>query len=66
MPAAAFRRPMWLDGRQLLTEIKAADALATIPVVILTTSDVERDTLAAYRLGAAGYEDYWFSLVRPP
>lgn len=44
-----------MDGRQFLGEMKKDDALASIPVVILTTSDAERDTLAAYRLGASGY-----------
>jgi CheY-like chemotaxis protein len=44
-----------MDGRQFLAEVKKIDAFASIPVVILTTSDVERDTVSAYRLGAAGY-----------
>ncbi|MGE5503174.1 MAG: response regulator [Actinomycetota bacterium] len=44
-----------MDGRRFLAEIKQDDHLATIPVVILTTSDVERDTVSSYRTGAAGY-----------
>ena len=44
-----------MDGRQFLAEIKKHPSLATIPVVVLTTSDVERDLLASYRLGATGY-----------
>ena len=44
-----------MDGRQFLAEIKSRAGLATIPVVVLTTSDVERDLLASYRLGATGY-----------
>ena len=44
-----------MDGRQFLAEIKTVEAFATIPVVILTTSDVERDMVASYRMGATGY-----------
>lgn len=44
-----------MDGRECLAALKQDPALADIPVVILTTSDVERDVLGAYQLGAAGY-----------
>ena len=44
-----------MDGRRFLAEVKKLPDLATIPIVILTTSDVERDTLTAYQLGASGY-----------
>jgi len=44
-----------LDGREFLVAVKADVALRAIPVVVLSTSDVERDVLGAYRLGAAGY-----------
>jgi len=44
-----------MDGRTFLAEVKKQDTLAAIPVVILTTSDVERDTRTAYQQGAAGY-----------
>ncbi len=44
-----------MDGRRFLAEIKKNPALATIPVVVLTTSDVERDMVSTYRLGATGY-----------
>ncbi|MEI6414457.1 MAG: response regulator [Pseudomonadota bacterium] len=44
-----------LDGRECLTAIKQDEALRDIPVVILTTSEVERDVVASYNLGAAGY-----------
>lgn len=43
------------DGRQVLKEIKETETLATIPVVILTTSDSEADILKSYRLHANCY-----------
>lgn len=44
-----------MDGRECLAWIKQTPAYAQIPVVILTTSEVERDVVASYRLGAASY-----------
>lgn len=44
-----------MNGREFLQAIKSDEALRTIPVVVLTTSDVERDVVASYELGAAGY-----------
>lgn len=44
-----------MDGRECLAALKQDTAQRDIPVVILTTSDVERDVVAAYHLGAAGY-----------
>lgn len=44
-----------MNGREFLTAIKADDQFKDIPVVVLTTSEVERDVLASYQLGAAGY-----------
>lgn len=44
-----------LDGREFLSAIKQDASLRDIPVVVLTTSDVERDVVASYGLGAAGY-----------
>jgi two-component system response regulator len=43
------------DGRQVLEEIKSTDALKQIPVIVLTTSDDERDVAACYRAGANSY-----------
>jgi CheY-like chemotaxis protein len=43
------------DGREVLSEIKADDTLKTIPVVVLTTSDVERDIEASYLRGANSF-----------
>lgn len=44
-----------MNGREFLAAVKADAALRDIPVVVLTTSDVERDVRASYQLGAAGY-----------
>ena len=43
------------DGREVLAEIKDDDDLRRIPVVILTTSQDERDILRAYDLHANCY-----------
>src|SRR5712691_3018716 len=43
------------SGREVLREIKTDDDLATIPVVILTTSQAEEDVLRSYRLHANCY-----------
>jgi len=37
-----------MDGRQVLSEIKADPALRRIPVVVLTTSKAEQDIMRAY------------------
>jgi len=44
-----------MDGRKFLDAIKQDPDLRNIPVVVLTTSDVERDVASSYDLGAAGY-----------
>ncbi|HLN25669.1 MAG TPA: response regulator [Patescibacteria group bacterium] len=44
-----------MNGREVLKEMKGDAALTAIPVVVLTTSDVERDVVATYNLGASGY-----------
>lgn len=43
------------DGREVLAEIKGDEDLATIPVVVLTTSQAEEDVLRSYRLHANAY-----------
>ena len=43
------------DGREVLAEIKEDDDLKLIPVLILTTSQAERDILDTYGLHANGY-----------
>ena len=44
-----------MNGKEFLAEVKADAALKQIPVVVLTTSEAERDVAASYRLGASGY-----------
>jgi len=44
-----------LNGCALLQEIKQDHSLKAIPVVILTTSEDERDVLAAYKLQASAF-----------
>jgi two-component system, chemotaxis family, response regulator Rcp1 len=41
-----------MDGRELLATIKEDKALKRIPVVVLTTSEDERDVLRSYNLHA--------------
>lgn len=43
------------DGREVLAEIKATPELKNIPIVVLTTSDDERDILTTYSLHANCY-----------
>ena len=43
------------DGREVLEEIKADNALKTIPVVVLTTSHAEEDIVRSYNLHANCY-----------
>lgn len=44
-----------MDGREVLAHIKADEALKSIPVVILTTSDSEADIAESYQLQANCY-----------
>jgi len=43
------------DGREVLSDLKADPALATIPVVIFTTSGANSDITRSYQLGANCY-----------
>jgi CheY-like chemotaxis protein len=43
------------SGAEVLAEIKGDTALATIPVVVLTTSEAEEDVLRAYQQHANAY-----------
>lgn len=60
MPAS--RRLVLLDlnmpkmgGIEFLTELRGDPALKPTPVIVLTTSDQERDRIEAYNLNVAGY-----------
>ncbi len=44
-----------MDGKEFLRLMKLDDELSLIPVVILTTSDSDKDILESYKLQAAGY-----------
>lgn len=44
-----------MNGSEFLTVIKADERFKSIPVVVLTTSDVEKDVVRSYELGAASY-----------
>ena len=44
-----------MDGRETLAAIKSDDELKNIPVVVLTTSDADRDVVASYNLQASCY-----------
>jgi CheY-like chemotaxis protein len=43
------------DGREVLQEIKADESLRMIPVVVLTTSQLDEDILRSYQLHANAY-----------
>lgn len=43
------------DGREVLAEVKADEALHSIPIVILTSSSAEEDILRTYKLHANAY-----------
>jgi CheY-like chemotaxis protein len=44
-----------MGGREVLAEIKRHPALRSIPVVVLTSSDLEQDISKSYELGANCY-----------
>lgn len=44
-----------MNGHEFLHAIKAEQSLCDIPVVVLTTSEVERDVEASFKHGASGY-----------
>lgn len=44
-----------LGGRELLAEMKRHEQLQRIPVVVLTSSDAEKDVVMSYKLGASCY-----------
>ena len=44
-----------MNGIEFLRELRADPALNLIPVIVLTTSDEDRDKVEAYQLSVAGY-----------
>lgn len=61
-PVPGHRRLVLLDinmpkmnGLEFLQALRQDEALKSIPVVVLTTSDADQDRLEAYRLNVAGY-----------
>ncbi len=44
-----------MNGREFLVAVKADPAFNDIPIVVLTTSEVQRDVEASFKSGAAGY-----------
>ncbi|MDX2098994.1 MAG: response regulator [Leptolyngbyaceae cyanobacterium bins.59] len=61
-PVPAHRRMILLDlnmprmnGIEFLRELRADPALKAIPVVVLTTSNEDRDRVEAYQFNVAGY-----------
>ena len=44
-----------MDGREVLEAMKSDDALRSIPVVVLTTSEAEEDVVRSYSLHATAY-----------
>jgi len=44
-----------MDGREVLGELRVDPNLDPIPVVVMTSSEEEKDILRSYNLGAAAY-----------
>ena len=44
-----------VDGRQVLSELQQRPKLRALPVVVLTSSDAERDIVESYEMGANCY-----------
>lgn len=44
-----------VDGLEVLRQVRAHDRTRLLPVVVLSSSDEERDLVAAYSLGANSY-----------
>lgn len=44
-----------MNGIEFLRELRSDDEVAHLPVVVLTTSNDERDRIEAYNLNVAGY-----------
>jgi two-component system, response regulator len=44
-----------IDGLEVLRKIRADERMRTLPVVVLTSSDEQRDLIESYNLGANSY-----------
>ena len=44
-----------LNGKEVLRKVKADESLAAIPIVVLTTSEAQRDVADCYALGANSF-----------
>ena len=44
-----------IDGIEVLRQIKADEKMRTVPVVVMTSSNEERDVVDSYRLGVNSY-----------
>ncbi len=44
-----------VDGLEVLKELRENERTKSLPVVVLTSSNAERDLIESYRLGANGY-----------
>jgi len=44
-----------IDGIEVLRQVKADERLRTVPVVVMTSSNEERDVVETYRLGVNSY-----------
>jgi CheY-like chemotaxis protein len=44
-----------LDGLEVLRQLRADERTCLLPIVVLTSSDEERDIVESYRLGANSY-----------
>ena len=44
-----------MNGHEVLAEVTADEKLQTLPIVVLTTSDDERDVLDSYKLRCSSY-----------
>ena len=44
-----------VDGIEVLRQVKASAALKSLPVVVMTSSNEERDVVESYRLGVNSY-----------
>jgi DNA-binding response OmpR family regulator len=59
------------DGASLLAELRAAETTATLPVIVLSTSQAQHDILATHDLHADGYiskplrvDEFVFTVMR--